>query len=106
MTTPSPVSREEFHMLRQAVVENARRLDEIDRAGTRGVGALYVQITEVIKDVASVQTDLTAFRRDHQAQHGAELAARTSGRRWAIGTALVAMASLWAPLLYLIGHVR
>jgi len=101
-----PVSREEFHMLRQAVVENARRLDELDRTGTRGVGALYVQITEVIKDVAAVQTDLAAFRRDHQAQHATEQAARITARRWAVMAGLAGLASLWAPLVYLIGHVR
>lgn len=91
-------------MLRQAVAENSGR---IERTATtaNGIQVLSVQLAEVIKDVGAVTADLARFRKEHLEEHQAERASRVSGRRWAIGTALVALASLWAPLVYIIGHV-
>ena len=100
------VTRAEFGMLREMVNDNARRLDEIDRSGTRGVGALSVQVAEVIKDVADVRRDLSAFRHEHAEQHQAEQSARTVTRRWLIGTLIAAFVAIEGPLTYLIAHLR
>lgn len=100
------VSREEFAMLRDQVAANAGRLDAIDRGGTRGVGALSVQITEVIKDVSGVQRDLADFRRDHAEQHDREQAARVVTRRWLIGTIIAGFVALEAPLAVVVTHLH
>lgn len=93
-------------MLREMVNDNAKRLDEIDRSGTRGVGALSVQVAEVIKDVADVRRDLGDFRHEHAEQHQAEQAARVVTRRWLVVTLIAAFAAIEGPLTYLIAHLR
>ena len=85
-------------MLSQAVTDNARRLDEIDRTGTRGVGVLAVQVTELTKDVAGVQAQIEEHRREHE--QDARL--RVSSRRWAIGIAVVLFAALESPIVTLL----
>jgi len=57
------------------------RVEEIDHTGSRGVGALSVQLTEVIKDVADVQRQLTEFRREHKRQHDHADQVREEGAR-------------------------
>lgn len=110
--TGEPVSREEFHMLRAAVADNAGRIDRtaaVANATGSGIAVLGAQLAEVIKDVGTVTADLETFRRDHLAEHQAERASRANGRRWAVGVAIAAaaaVASLWAPLLYIAGHIR
>ena len=49
-----------------------------------GVAVLAVQLTEVIKDVTTLQTELAAHRGEHQQ----EKRDRASGRRWLIGVAI------------------
>jgi hypothetical protein len=91
-----------FDMLRGQVADNARRLDVIDQAGTRGVGALSVQVAEVIKDVSDMRRELD----EHGKQHQAEAAARQSGRRWLVGSAIALVAAVEGPLLFLVTHVH
>jgi hypothetical protein len=92
------VSRDEFTMLRDLVTENARRLDEIDRTGTRGVAVLAVQVSELTKDVGGVQTQLEEHRREHVA----DARARVSARRWAVGIGAVLFAAVESPLVTLL----
>lgn len=68
------VTRGEFDLLRQMVGNLDSRVTTIDDHGTRGVGAIQIQLSEVIKDLA-----------DMKAEFKAELRARLSARRWAIG---------------------
>ena len=49
-----------------------------------GVAVLAVQLTEVIKDVTSLQTELALHRSEHQQ----EKRDRASGRRWLVGVAI------------------
>jgi hypothetical protein len=88
-----PVTRGEFQMLAAKVSDNARRLEAIDAGGTRGVGALAVQISEVIKDVAGVQNDLKEHKIQHD--HDAELRARdkTAATRFRVTATITALAS-------------
>src|SRR5260370_41282915 len=99
--TEQPQSREEFHMLRAAIADNARRIEQTQTTAN-GIAVLSTQLAEVIKDVATVALDQQAHAREHQA----ERASRTSARRWAIATGVAALAAVEAPLAYLIGHVR
>lgn len=85
-------------MLRQMVEANARTL-----GSTAG---LSVQMTEVIKDVTEVKTDLGLFRREHGEQHAGEQQSRVIARRWAIATFVAALAAIESPLLYLLAHVH
>ena len=95
-------SRREFDMLRDQVGGNASRLDVIDQSGTRGVGAISVQMTEVIKDVADIKAKVDA----HSSVHDQEERQRVLSRRWLIGTILAMMALIETPILYLVtqGH--
>jgi uncharacterized protein (DUF885 family) len=92
------VSRDEFAMLREQVATVERRLDEIDRIGTRGVAVLAVQVSELSKDMGGMQTQMTK----HQQEHEADARARVTGRRWAIGLAAVLFAAVESPLVTLL----
>jgi hypothetical protein len=86
------VSREEFAMLRDAVTENARRLDSIDRDGTRGVGVVQQQLMDLKGDV----TALSVRFDKHEEEHRSDAVARQSAKRWAWGAAIGAVASVAA----------
>ena len=97
----SEVTRDEFNMLRDQVKANAERISAIDQGGTRGVAVVGVQVTEVIKDVADVRAELradVAELRDtlerHNDRHDQENRSRLAGRRWALGFAAAAAASV------------
>jgi hypothetical protein len=98
----SEITRDEFHMLRDAVTENSRRLDQIDMVGTRGVGALAVQVTEVIRDVSDLRLDL----KEHRAEHETDARARSSARRWGWAFGISALAAVEVPLFWLLAHVH
>lgn len=78
-------------MLVQRVDENARRIDSIDVTGTRGVGVLQLQITDLAKDFAA-----------HEKVHEQAESKRTIGRRWGIGAAIAGIASLCAVIALLV----
>jgi hypothetical protein len=87
----SEVSRDEFAMLRENVAKNARRLEEMDREGTRGVAVLAVQVADLAKDFG-----------EHRHEHEVELKSRASSRRWAVGLAAVLFAAVESPLVTLL----
>lgn len=72
------VTRQEFDGL-------ANRVAWLDEHGTRGVGALQIQVTELAKDIAKVE----ASQENHQRQHTAEAQERTNSRRWLVASVLV-----------------
>ncbi len=79
-----------------------------------GVAVLAVQLTEVIKDVTAVQSELAAHRlehkeekRDRETQRQLEKRNRVAGRRWLIGvtiTLLGSVAGLYALLAQILVH--
>lgn len=94
-----PVSRHEFDQL-------IARVSAIDAHGTRGIAPLSVQLTEVIKDVNDVRSDLRDAKREleqrfdrHAQQHEEEEARRVSNRRVAVGWAIALVASIDGPVL-------
>jgi len=103
------VTRAEFNMLRDRVMENSRRQDVLASADVSSAGtsaAISVQMTEVLKDVAEVRSEVRQFRDVHESLHAREAAQRVTGRRWAWGLAAVGVGSLWAPLVYLVAHIH
>lgn len=83
-----PVTRAEFEMLAKQVSEQYRRLEAIDAGGTRGVGVLQLQITDLAKDFAA-----------HEKQHEILEVRRVAGRRWAIALAVAAIAAIDGPMV-------
>lgn len=96
------VTRGEFDMLRTIVSANQGRLDSIDATGTRGVGVLQTQITDLAKDVAG----LSARMDRHDEDHKRDEAARRAARRWMIATAIAALTAVEGPLVYVITHLH
>lgn len=94
MPEDPPVSRGEFDMLRQLVAGNQARLENIDDHGTRGVGAVQVQVTEIVKDVAALQAELGTRFETHDRQHLQDHKDRIAGRRWLIGTGIAGVATM------------
>lgn len=96
------VTRGEFEMLRQLAADNARRLEAIDVSGTRGVGVVQVQLTDLAKDLASL-----ASRMDHHdKEHMQDQRDRAAGRRWMAGTVIGFLAAIEVPLGWLIAHLH
>lgn len=102
MNSPIEVSRGEFDMLARTVAENGRRLDTIDMSGTRGVGVVQVQLTELAKDVSALTTRMDRHIDDHEKEEKARLAQRRTTARWIIGTMIALVAVIETPLIYLI----
>ena len=78
------VTREEFLTM-------ARRLDQIDATGTRGVAVLAVQLQELAKDFAR-----------HEQVHEREEARRMSGRRWLFAMAVAVIAAVDGPVVTIV----
>ena len=100
--TDAPVTRADVTALWRVVDDIGHRLEGIDAGGTRGIGAMSVQITEVIKDVSALQQQVATFQREHEELHRREASARVVSRRWAIATAIAFLAAVEGPLIYLV----
>ena len=81
------------------MAELSRRIDRIDEHGTRGIAPLAVQLTEVVKDVAELKTEMRGWFRDHEEMHRVEERSRLSTRRWTIGIIIAAVAAVDGPLV-------
>ena len=86
-----PINRGEFMMLAARVEANSARLEAIDAGGTRGIGVLQLQITELAKDFAG-----------HEKQHELAESRRVSARRWTVGAIIAAIAAVDGPLATLL----
>jgi TolA-binding protein len=95
-------SRRELDQLRD-------RIERIDDHGTRGVGTLQSQITDMIKDIAELKTDLNTRFEAHQRIHDQDHQDRISGRRWLIATGIAGLGSMggvWALLWDILQHLH
>ena len=86
------VSRREFDHL-------VARVEQMDSLGTRGVGAMSVQITELAKDFSDLKADTKAWEATHDKQHEQEKRERTLARRWLVGAAIAAVAAVDGPVV-------
>lgn len=112
MTEQSP-SRGEFDLLRQIVAGQGQRLETIDSSGTKGVAVVQAQMTDVVKDLAELKTEVNVrfdsaakgelqWHKDHLTMHEQEKRDRVTGRRWLIGTGVAGVASMAAVLALLV----
>jgi hypothetical protein len=106
------IARGEFELLKDMVKQDHTRMENIDIHGTRGVGILQQQVSDVKVDVTEVSADIRTLRvdmdrrfDDHVRQHEAAEKSRVAGRRWLINTSiafavfLIAMASAIVDIL-------
>lgn len=100
---PEPAaSRREVDLLRED-------LHRIDAHGSRGVGVLQNQLTELVKDLTEMKADLSTRFEAHQRVHDQDHADRISGRRWLITTGiagLAAMGTVIAMLADVLSHLH
>lgn len=98
MSEEGVISRGEFEMLRQVVASNQARMESIDSGGTRGIGVIDAKLTEVVRDLATLQSSVDSRFEAHNVLHETDRKDRISGRRWAIGTSIAIMTALIAML--------
>lgn len=89
-------------MLASRVTAGEQRFDSMDRSGTRGVGVVQEQLTDLRGDVAG----LMARMETHERNHVAEAKERLAGRRWAIGALIAFAAILETPILYVAARIH
>ena len=102
LTEDLPASRREVDQLRE-------ELHRIDDHGTRGVTAMQVQVTDLIKDVLDLKSEMNNRFQKHQQQHEVAERERRAGRRWLLSTviaALVVLVAILTLLLQIAGKVR
>jgi hypothetical protein len=80
-----PASRRELDQLRADLDRLARRVEDLDVNGTRGVILLTQQIAGITDQLA-----------EHRRAHRREQAERVRNRRWFIGTGIAGAASVAA----------
>jgi TolA-binding protein len=98
----TPVSREEFNMLRDQVAANLTRLDGIDTSGTRGVGVVQQQLMDLKGDV----TELRVRLEKHEGEHQQVARDQRTARRWLVTAGIALLVALEGPMGYIIVHVR
>jgi hypothetical protein len=106
VTSPEPAaSQREMDLLRADVGHLAKRVDDLDMHGSRGVLTLQAQVTDLVKDMGQ----LTGAFDAHQRQHVADARDRLIGRRWLVGTGLAGTATMAAVitlLLEILSHLH
>lgn len=88
------IGRPEFDAWTRRIEQNAVMLSS--------QAALSVQMTEVIKDVTDLRTDLS----NHRQEHKDEAQRRIVSRRWAWGIGVTLFAAVESPLLVLLVHLH
>lgn len=91
MPDEPPFSRREGDTL-------ARRLDEIDRHGTRGMQLLQMQTQANTDSLGQLKNEITTRFAEHTRQHETELAELKKRRRYRITVTIAAGATLAAIL--------
>ncbi len=94
---PEPyATRREVDQLR----EELRRLDD---HGSRGVGSIQAQLTEVVRDLAELKADTGIRFAEHLRHHEQDIAVRRSDR-WRVAALIVGLVGPLYPLLVLLHH--
>lgn len=98
----TPATQREVDILRE-------ELHRLDDHGSRGVGAIQAQLTDVVRDIIELKTEMNGRFEAHQRVHDQDHRERVQGRRWLIGTGiagLVAMAAAITLLLDILSHIH
>lgn len=80
--------------LRRDLDRLTARVEQMDQGGTRGVGVLSAQVTDLAKDLVELKTETRGYEAAHQLEHEKERSARVAGHRWLITTSLASLAAL------------
>ena len=100
--TDEAATRREVDILRDQV-------NRMDSSGTRGVTALQLQMTDLVKDITELRSSVDKRFEKHEKEHVLEKRDRTSARHWAIATSLtvlVAMCTVIGLLLEILARVH
>jgi hypothetical protein len=97
------VSRREVDQLRGEVTEIRQSVDSL-KSGNTAIAVLGTQIATVMRDLSELKADMTARFTQHEKIHEDDERARSSGRRWLIGTTIAALGVIvglygWVALL-------
>lgn len=88
MTDPErAASQRELDILRQ-------RVDDMDTHGTRGVGAIQLQVGELVKDLADMRAETRTWQGQHERSHERDARDRITARRWLIGVGVAGVAAM------------
>jgi len=70
------------------------RVEAIDAGGTRGMGAITVQITDLARAMGELRGQDQAWQQAHERQHAADAAERARARRWLVSIGLAGVTAL------------
>lgn len=103
------VTRRELDLMKAAAdVEHAKlwqKIESIDDHGSRGVSVLQVQVTDITKSIARLESEMDQGFKSHQQLHEREADNLAAGRRWRAGltvTAVLAVAGMFVTILSLL----
>jgi hypothetical protein len=97
------VTRREIDQLRADVTDTKHSVDEL-KSGNAAIAVLSTQISTITRDLSELKSDMMSKFTNHERVHEEDEKARSSGRRWLIGTTISALAVLaglygWIALL-------
>jgi hypothetical protein len=97
------VSRREVDLLRNEITDVRQSVEGL-KSGNAAVAVLGTQIATITRDLSELKMDMIARFTQHEKIHADDEKARSSGRRWLIGTTIAALGVIvglygWVALL-------
>lgn len=97
------VSRREVDQLRGELTDIRQSVDSL-KAGNTSIAVLGTQISIITRDLSELKSDMVTRFTQHEKIHEDDEKARSSGRRWLIGTTVAALGVIvglygWVALL-------
>lgn len=97
------VSRREVDQLRDEITGIRQSVDTL-KSGNTSIAVLGTQISTITRDLSELKSDMMAKFISHEKIHEDDEKARSSGRRWLIGTTIAALGVImglygWVALL-------
>lgn len=86
----------EPYATRRELDQLTQRMNQFDEHGTRGVAVVQAQLSQVIRDVARLETDMTGRFAEHVRQHDREERKQLSSRRFTVATTVAILMLLVA----------
>lgn len=84
------VSRREVDQLRGELTEIRQSVDSL-KSGNTSIAILGTQISTITRDLSELKSDMMTKFSSHERIHEEDEKARSSGRRWLIGTTIAAL---------------
>lgn len=96
-------------MLRDEVRDIRDTVNTIDSAGTRGIGVIHQQVSELIRDVGDLKTDLKGHELKHEQTEHERQKQRRSNVRWLVMlvvTIILGLGGLYAFLAQIAASIK